>query len=74
MFEAWLTDLCWVTSHNGNPDQFGDDDSPLADANLNRIVHDAYKINIESITPNKDMSMREVNGLEKNISEWLIKL
>jgi hypothetical protein len=46
-----------------------DNDGPLADAILDRIVHDAYKINIESIDPSKDISMREVYGLDKSLSE-----
>jgi len=50
-------------------DQLGGSSSPLADAILDRIVHDAYKINIESIDPSKDMSMREVYGLDKVLSE-----
>ena len=33
----------------------------MADAILDRIVHDAYSINIESIDPNKDISMRELS-------------
>lgn len=50
-------------------EQLGGADGPLADAILDRIVHDAYKINIESIDPTKDFSMREVYGLDKSISE-----
>lgn len=42
---------------------------PLADAILDRIVYDAYKINILSIDPSKDISMRQVYGLDKNVSE-----
>ena len=34
---------------------------------LNRIVHYAYSINIKSINPNKDISMREVYGLNKSL-------
>lgn len=49
--------------------QLGGSDSPLSDAILDRIVHDAYKINIESIDPSKDISMREVYGLDKSLSE-----
>lgn len=45
------------------------DSSPLADAILDRIVHDAYKINIESTDPGKYISMMEVYGLDKKISE-----
>lgn len=44
-------------------------DGPLADAILDRIMHDAYKINIESVDPAKDISMREVYGSDKTISE-----
>lgn len=50
-------------------EQLGGADGPLADAILDRIVHDAYKINIESIDPTKDFSMREVYRLDKSISE-----
>ncbi len=42
------------------------DDNPLADAITDRIVYDAYKINIESADPSKDISMREVYGIDKN--------
>ena len=41
-------------------------DNPLADAIMVRIVYDAYKINIESIDPSRDLSMREVYGIDKN--------
>ncbi|MHB1392601.1 MAG: IS21-like element helper ATPase IstB [Clostridia bacterium] len=50
-------------------DQLGGNDGPLADAILDRIVHDAYKINIESMDPSRDISMREVYGLDKKLSE-----
>ena len=50
-------------------DQLGGNASPLADAILDRVVHDGYKINIESIDPSKDISMREVFGLDKHLSE-----
>ena len=36
----------------------------LADAIMDRISYDSYKINIESIDPSKDLSMREVYGLD----------
>ncbi|SER88163.1 hypothetical protein SAMN04487884_1131, partial [Butyrivibrio fibrisolvens] len=41
------------------------DASPLADAILDRIVHDGYVINIVPIDPSKDLSMREVYGLSE---------
>ncbi|MCL2427139.1 MAG: AAA family ATPase, partial [Oscillospiraceae bacterium] len=32
-----------------------------------RIIYDAYKINIIGTDPKKDLSMREVYGLDKNL-------
>ncbi len=46
-------------------DQLGGDASPLADAIVDRIAHDSYRINITSIDPEHDFSMREVYGLDK---------
>ncbi|MBV1757438.1 MAG: IS21-like element helper ATPase IstB [Dethiosulfatibacter sp.] len=63
------TVFCSQYRHEGWYEQLGGNDSPLADAILDRIVHDAYKINIESIDPSKDLSMREVYGLDKRLSE-----
>ncbi len=40
------------------------DDAPLADAIMDRISYDSYKINISSTDPNNDISMREVYGLD----------
>ena len=48
-------------------EQLGGDDSPLADAILDRIIYDAYRIHIQSTDPKHDKSMREVYGLDK----WL---
>ena len=47
----------------------GDDDSPLADAIIDRIAHDSYRINITSIDAEHDISMREVYGLDKTLRE-----
>ncbi|WP_347488266.1 ATP-binding protein [Desulfoscipio sp. XC116] len=63
------TIFCSQYRSEGWYDQLGGSDSPLSDAILDRIVHDAYKINIESIDPSKDISMREVYGLDKSLSE-----
>ena len=38
-------------------------ESTVADAIMDRISYDSYKIDIESIDPSKDLSMREVYGL-----------
>ncbi len=63
------TIFCSQIRQEGWYDQLGGDNSTIADAILDRIVHDAYKINIESIDPSKDISMREVYGLDKLLSE-----
>lgn len=39
-------------------------ESTLADAIMDRISYDSYKIDIEGIDPSKDISMREVYGLD----------
>ncbi len=41
----------------------------LADAILNRIAHDSYRINIKSIDTEHDISMREIYGLDKSLRE-----
>lgn len=63
------TIFCSQYQKEGWYDQFGGASSPLADAILDRIVHDAYMINIQSIDPSKDVSMREVYGLDKSLRE-----
>lgn len=63
------TIFCSQYREEGWYEQLGGDASPLADAILDRIVHDAYKINIESLDPSKDISMREIYGMDKAISE-----
>ena len=50
-------------------DQLGGSASPLADAIIDRIAHDSYRINITSIDAAHDISMREVYGLDKNKRE-----
>lgn len=62
------TILCSQYRPEGWYEQLGGGDSPLSDAILDRIVHDSYKINIESIDPSKDFSMREVYGIDKRLS------
>ena len=46
-------------------DQLGGDASPLADATIDRIAHDSYRVNITSIDAEHVISMREVYGLDK---------
>ncbi len=57
------TIFCSQYKKEGWYEQLGGDDSPLADAILDRIVHDGYIIDIVPIDPSKDLSMREVYGI-----------
>jgi len=63
------TIFCSQFRPEGWYERLGGEDNTLADAILDRIVHDSYKINIECIDPSKDLSMREVYGLDKIVSE-----
>ena len=63
------TIFCSQYHDNGWYDQLGGDDSPLAEAILDRIKHDAYKIRIIPADPANYRSMREVYGLDKSLSE-----
>ena len=47
-------ELCSKYRSDGWYEQLGGDAGPLADA-IDRIVYDAYIINIESLDPTKDM-------------------
>ncbi|MTI53633.1 IS21-like element helper ATPase IstB [Geosporobacter ferrireducens] len=49
------TIFCSQFRQEGWYERLGGDDNPLADAILDRIVHDAYRINIEYIDSSKDM-------------------
>jgi DNA replication protein DnaC len=59
------TIFCSQYSKDGWYEQLGGDASPLADAILDRIVHDGYVIDIVPVDPSKDLSMREVYGLSE---------
>lgn len=63
------TIFCSQYRPEGWYEQLGGDASPLADAILDRIVHDSYRINIESADPTRDISMREVYGMDKSLCE-----
>lgn len=63
------TIFCSQYDQSGWYDQLGGDDSPLAEAILDRIKHDAYKINIIPTDPTSYRSMREVYGLDQSLSE-----
>jgi len=63
------TIFCSQYHQDGWYDQLGGDDSPLAEAILDRIKHESYKINIVASSPQGYKSMREIYGLNQNISE-----
>ncbi|MGI6688827.1 MAG: ATP-binding protein [Christensenellales bacterium] len=63
------TIFCSQYNPTGWYDQLGGDSSPLAEAILDRIVHDAYKINIVPMDSTNYRSMREVYGLDPSLSE-----
>lgn len=50
-------------------DQLGGNASPLADAIIDFIAHDSYRINIASIDVEHDRSMRKVYGLDKTLRD-----
>jgi len=60
------TIFCSQFLEKGWYERLGGADNPLADAIMDRIVYDAYKVNIESIDPTKDLSMRQVYGLDQS--------
>ena len=57
------TIFCSQFLEEGWYDQLGGEGT-LADAIMDRISYDSYKINIVGIDPSKDISMREVYGLD----------
>ena len=63
------TIFCSQYDPDGWYEQLGGDDSPLAEAILDRIKHDAYKIYIVSVDSVINRSMREVYGLDPSLSE-----
>lgn len=63
------TIFCSQFEWTGWYDQLGGESSPLAEAILDRIKHNAYKINIVPIDPDKACSMREIYGLDPALSE-----
>ena len=63
------TIFCSQYEPGGWYDQLGGDDSPLAEAILDRIKHDAYRINIIPVDPANYRSMREVYGMDPDQRE-----
>lgn len=63
------TIFCSQYEDTGWYDQLGGDNSPMAEAILDRIKYDAYKINIVPVDPSNNRSMREVYGLDPALSE-----
>ena len=50
-------------------EKLGGEDNILTDAIMDRISFDSYKIQISSLNPDKDISMREVYGLDPALAE-----
>lgn len=63
------TIFCSQFREEGWYSKLGGDDNPLADAIMDRISYDSYKIAIESLDPEKDVSMREVYGLDPKLAQ-----
>ena len=59
-----IHDLCSQFRESEWHQQICGSESTLADAIMDRISYDSYKIDIESIDSSKDFSMREVYGLD----------
>ena len=57
------TIFCSQVDPKGRYAQLGGNKSALADAIIDRIIHDGYQLNIQSLDPSKDISMREVYGI-----------
>ena len=62
------------TGGSKSPRIISGDDSPLSEAILDRIKHDAYKINIVPTDPANYRSMREVYGLDANVNHFFTLL
>ena len=63
------TIFCSQYEPDGGHDQLGGDNSPLAEAILDRIKHDSYRISIVPTDPANYRSIREVYGLDPALSE-----
>ncbi len=61
--------FCSQFDPQGWYEQLGGEASPLADAILDRIIHDGYKIAIVPKDPAKSRSMRGLYGLPKELRE-----
>jgi len=58
------TIFCSQFREEGWYERLGGTDNLLADAIMDRIAYDSYKIDIESVDPEKDESMRKRYGLD----------
>ena len=63
------TIFCSQFREKGWYERLGGQDNPLADAIMDRISYDSYKINISSTDPENDISMREVYGLDPALAQ-----
>jgi len=63
------TIFCSQYHPDGWYEQLGGQSSPLADAILDRIMHNSYRVHIQSLDASKDVSMQEIYGLDKSLRE-----
>ena len=63
------TIFCSQFREEGWYNKLGGKDSPLSDAIMDRISYDSYKIAMERVNPDKDISMREVYGLDPKLAQ-----
>lgn len=63
------TIFCSQFREEGWYNKLGGKDTPLSDAIMDRIAYDSYKIAIENLDPGKDISMREVYGLDPKLAQ-----
>lgn len=63
------TIFCSQYNSNGWYDQLGGDESPLAEAIIDRIKYDSFTIDILPTDPSNYRSMREVYGLDPALSK-----
>jgi len=55
------TNVCSPYRVEGWYEQLGGNASPLADATIDRVVHDGHEFNVDRIDQSRDISMRSMD-------------
>jgi DNA replication protein DnaC len=63
------TIFCSQFREEGWYERLGGNDNPLADTIMDGIIYDEYKTNTESVDLSKDISMREVFGMDMDMDQ-----